>query len=86
MNLYFQRSNGEYLFIKENLKTIEQALKEAVDFCKRHNYSSPYTRYWYNKEQTEIIFDVGSYTEYLKLAEDLPIVGTEEDFVERTDK
>lgn len=84
MNLYFQRSNGDYLLIKENVADIDQAIEEVRSFCKRHDYISPYTRYWWHdKEQTVVTFDVGSYTEFFKLAKSLPTVGTEEDFIDR---
>lgn len=63
---------------------IDQAIKEVRSFCKRHDYTSPYIRYWWdNKGQTVVTFDVGSYTEFLKLAKSLPTVGTEEDFIDR---
>ena len=85
-NLYFQRANETYLLIKENVKDINEALKEISDFLERHNYNSYYTRYWTNADETT--FDVGSWSEFFKLA---PadgrfaefVVGTEKDFVER---
>lgn len=85
-NLYFQRENRTYLLIKENIETIEDALKEITDFLKRHNYNSYYTRYWTNTDETT--FDVGSWSEFFKLAPadgrfaEL-VVGTEKDFIER---
>lgn len=82
MNLYFERSNGEYLLIKENVADVETALQEIKEFCGRHNYTSYYIRYWCDKEGTAT-FDVGSYSEFFKLAKELPVVGTEEDFVDK---
>lgn len=85
-NLYFQRANKTYLLIKENVTSIEDALKEISAFLERHNYNSYYTRYWTNADETT--FDVGSWSEFFKLAPadsrfaDL-VVGTEEDFIER---
>lgn len=85
-NLYFQRANGEYLLIKEKVQTIEEALKEISAFLERHHYNSYYTRYWTNIDETT--FDVGSWSEFFKLAPangrftEL-VVGTEEDFIER---
>lgn len=82
MNLYFQRSNGGYLLIEQDVACIGEALEQIKAFCLRHSYNSPYTRYWYEDENVAV-FDVGSYTEFFKLADNLPIVGTEEDFIDR---
>lgn len=85
-NLYFQRSNETYLLIKEKVETIEEALKEISAFLERHNYNSYYIRYWTNADETT--FDVGSWSEFFKLAPadsrfaEL-IVGTEKDFVDK---
>lgn len=85
-NLYFQRSNETYLLIKENVETIEEALKEISAFLERHNYNSYYTRYWTKADETT--FDVGSWSEFFKLAPansrfaDL-VVGTEKDFIDK---
>ena len=85
-SLYFQRANETYLLIKENIKDIDEALKELSAFLERHNYNSYYTRYWTNADETT--FDVGSWSEFFKLAPadgrfaEL-VVGTEKDFVER---
>ena len=85
-NLYFQRANGTYLLIKENVKDIDEALKEISAFLERHNYHSYYTRYWTNADETT--FDVGSWSEFFKLAPadgrfvEL-VVGTEKDFIEK---
>ena len=82
-NLYFQRANDEYLLIKENVADEQEALKEISAFKKRHNYTSYYTRYWTQNEVTT--FDVGSWSEFFKLAEPgiFTPVGTEKDFIER---
>lgn len=85
-NLYFQRANETYLLIKENVKDIDEALKEISAFLERHNYNSYYTRYWTSVDETT--FDVGSWGEFFKLAPadgrfaEL-VVGTEKDFIER---
>ena len=74
------------MLIKENVKDIDEALKEISVFLERHNYNSYYTRYWTNADETT--FDVGSWSEFFKLAPadgrfaEL-VVGTEKDFVER---
>ena len=81
-NLYFKRSNGEHLLIKENI-TEENALDEIAQFLKRHNYASYYTRYWY--EGDKVIYDVGSWSEFLVLTPASAVVasGTEEDFIDK---
>lgn len=85
-NLYFQRANKTYLLIKENVKDIDEALKEISAFLERHNYNSYYIRYWTDADETT--FDVGSWSEFFKLAPadgrftEL-VVGTEKDFIER---
>ena len=85
-NLYFQRSNGEYLLIKENIPNEQIALDEVYAFLKRHNYKAHYVRYWTNADQTT--YDVGSWSEFFVLAPANnhfvdKIVGTEEKFIDR---
>ena len=85
-NLYFQRSNGQCLLIKENVADENEALKEISSFLKRHNYVSYYTRFWTQDNVTT--FDVGSSYEFFKLAPADShfadkVVGTEANFVER---
>jgi hypothetical protein len=82
-NLYFQRSNNEHLLIKENVADEKEALKEISAFLERHNCTSYYTRYWTEHEVTT--FDVGSWSEFFKLAspEIITATGTEKDFIER---
>ena len=85
-NLYFQRSNETYLLIKENVETIEEALKEISAFLERHKYNSYYTRYWTHADETT--FDVGSWSEFFKLAPSDShfadsVVGTEKDFIDK---
>ena len=85
-NLYFQRANETYLLIKENVLNVDEALKEINEFLKRHNYTSHYTRYWTNADQTT--FDVGSWSEFFVLAPaDIHfadrVVGTEKDFIDK---
>lgn len=88
-NLYFQRSNETYLLVKENVETIEEALKEISSFLERHKYNSYYTRYWTNADETT--FDVGSWSEFFKLAPadgrfaEL-VVGTEKDFIDKKEE
>ena len=84
-NLYFERSNGHYLLIKENVDK-DEALTIISNFLKRHNYPNIYTRYWTSEGITH--YDVGSWSEFFVLAaaDKIPqekVVGTEENFVER---
>lgn len=85
-NLYFQRANEIYLLIKENVETVEEALTEISAFLKRHNYNSYYTRFWTHGEETT--FDVGSWSEFFKLAPSDShfadrVVGNEKNFIDK---
>ena len=85
-NLYFQRSTGQYLLIKENVVDEKEALNEISAFLKRHNYNSYYIRYWTHGDET--IFDVGSWSEFFKLAPAAAVPldkidGTEHNFIDR---
>ena len=85
-NLYFQRSDGTYLLIKENIADEQEGLDEVSAFLKRHNYTSHYTRIWTRGDETT--YDVGSWSEFFKL---VPadgrfaelVVGTEKNFVDK---
>lgn len=80
-NLYFKRSTGSYLLIKENVAE-ENAITEIAAFLKRHNYHSYYTRYW--RSGDSIIYDVGSWSEFFELTnKNPPIEGTEENFIDK---
>ena len=84
-NLYFQRSNGNYLLIQEQVDE-DEALNIISNFLEKHNYKSYYTRYWHEEGKT--IYDVGSWSEFFVLAaaDQIPadkIKGTEKDFIER---
>lgn len=62
-NLYFIRSNGEYLLVepkveeKDTIKFIKKFIKE-----KNPDFEIYYIRSWETKEGT--MFDVGSHTEF----------------------
>lgn len=60
-NVYFQRSNGEFILLKENVgqKDVSFIISE---FLKKHNYKSYYTRTW--EEDGVKWYDVGSHTEF----------------------
>ena len=82
-NLYFKRSTGGYLLIKENVADVPEALKEIDAFLARHNYKSYYTRYW-GDEDNGYTFDVGSWSEFFELTDKRPpIDGTEENFIDK---
>lgn len=60
-NVYFQRSNGEFMLIWENCSQ-EDVMLIINDFLRRHNYTSYYTRTW---EKSGVKwYDVGSWTEF----------------------
>ena len=61
-NMYFQRSNGEYILLLENC-TEKDGWKAAKDFMDDHNYTSYYTRIW-NTQDGNTHYDVGSHTEF----------------------
>ena len=84
-NLYFQRPNGNYLLIQEQV-TEDEVMNVISNFLNRHNYISHYTRYW--RENGKTIYDVGSWSEFFVLAaaDKIPaeqIEGTEENFIDR---
>ena len=84
-NLYFQRSNGNYLLIQEQV-TEDEAMNVISNFLNGHNYTSYYIRYW--QEDGKTIYDVGGWSEFFVLtaAEKIPaeqIEGTEENFIDR---
>lgn len=60
-NLYFQRSNGEYRLLGENV-TDDDAWKLMKAFMDEHNFKCYYIRSW---EKNGIKwYDVGSHTEF----------------------
>lgn len=61
-NLYFQRSNGEYILLLENCLEAE-ASKKINQFLDEHNFKSYYTRTW-NTEDGNKHYDVGSWSEF----------------------
>lgn len=60
-NLYFKRSNGEYLLLATNLPD-QKIYIYIQDFLDKHNFKSYYTRTW--EVNGERWFDVGSHTEF----------------------
>jgi hypothetical protein len=60
-NLYFQRSNGEYILLLENV-TEDEAWTEMRRFMKQHNFKSYYTRSW--EIEGRKWYDVGSWSEF----------------------
>ena len=61
-NLYFKRSNGQYVLLLEDC-TEKQALQKIHKFLDEHHFKSYYTRTW-NTEDGNRWYDVGSHTEF----------------------
>ena len=60
-NLYFQRSNGEFVLLSADV-TEDNAVLKMSEFLKEHNFKSYYTRIW--EKNGVKWFDVGSHTEF----------------------
>ena len=71
MTLYFENSRKQERVIAENLITRKDVYKKINDFLNEHHFKSYYSRELY--KSTEVIFDVGSHTEFFHLK------GTEEE-------
>lgn len=71
MILYFENSRKQERVIAENLITRKDVYKKINDFLNEHHFKSYYSRELY--KPTEVIFDVGSHTEFFHLK------GTEEE-------
>ena len=64
-NIYFQRSNGEFVLLAESV-TQEDAQLVMKHFLDEHNYKSYYTRSW---ERNGVRwYDVGSWSEFFAWA------------------
>ena len=61
-NMYFKRSNGEYILLLENC-TEEDGGKAAHKFRDDHNFKCHYVRTWMTPDGNKH-YDVGSYTEF----------------------
>lgn len=61
-NMYFQRSNGEYILLLENC-TEEEGLVAAQKFMDEHNFTCYYIRTWKIPGGNKI-YDVGSHVEF----------------------
>lgn len=62
-DLYFERSNGEQVLLKLNCNKNE-AWRAMFDFMSRHNYKCYYVRSRYVERTEEVLYDVGSHTEF----------------------
>lgn len=60
-NIYFQRSNGEFVLLEESV-TQEDAHLVMKHFMDSHNYKSYYTRSW--EKNGLKWYDVGSWSEF----------------------
>lgn len=70
-NLYFKRSNGEKVLIKENLAEdkLSEAIKAAVAEM-NPNYEIYYTRCWKSpNDPATTVYDVGSHSEFFLYTE-----------------
>lgn len=61
-NLYFRRSNGEYILLLESCTT-EEAWTAAKEFMSNHKFTYYYVRKW-NDSSGNQWWDVGSHTEF----------------------
>lgn len=68
----FENSKGEILPIG-GVKTDEEANKIICDFLKERNYTSYYSRRWKIDDKTTKV-DVGSYTEFFYIMEDMSML------------
>lgn len=68
MKVLFENSKGQTREIAE-VKTIEQAYKEINKFCSERNYEIRLMREW--RKDNVTIVDVGSYTEFFHIVEDI---------------
>ena len=66
MILYFENSKGIRREIARP-QTASEAHKIISNFLKEHNFESYYTRTYLTSDRTEILFDVGSYSEFFYL-------------------
>ena len=65
MKLYFIRSNGEKVLVKENISE-ESVMYEIVKYTEslNPNYKIYYTRSWKDEETGGTKYDIGSHTEF----------------------
>ena len=66
--LYFIRSNGEQVLVKEDV-TEETAIKEINTYVEKlnPNYAIHYIRTWYSEDYGGTMYDIGSHTEFFVL-------------------
>lgn len=67
MKLYFKDSYGRRRMI-DKPKTYNEANKMIYDFCKARDFRIYYIRNWI--ENGELVYDVGSHTEFFYLDND----------------
>lgn len=69
MNLYFKRSNGEKILIKENIEE-RKILKEIRNYVTKVNpdFKIYYFRCW--KTEEGMVYDIGSHTEFFIVTEE----------------
>lgn len=76
-NIYFQRSNGEFVLLEESV-TQEDARLVMKHFLDERNYKSYYTRSW--EHNGARWYDVGSWSEFFVWAneEDIEALRTDQ--------
>ena len=74
-NVYFQRSNGDFVLLWESC-TKEDVSLVIKAFLDEHNYKSYYTRSWCKDGM--VWYDVGSHTEFFVWANEEDVKGYSE--------
>lgn len=62
IRVYFVNSKKKHRLLAK-VKTEQDAFKTVNDFCKEHNFTSYYTRSWFDDEGRRWL-DVGSWSEF----------------------
>ena len=68
MKLYFEDSEGKRKFLNQ-VSDIKEANKIIYQLLKEYNFTSYYTRTWYENKKKEIYFDVGSWSEFFVITD-----------------
>lgn len=68
MRLYFVKANGKREHLSQVFNSHETNLI-IKNFLDEHNFTSYYTRMWYEEKEHELWFDVGSHTEFFVVTE-----------------
>lgn len=65
-NLYFERSTGEFVLVEKDI--VDNPIPKIKEYVKKLNpkYEFYYIRTWNNGDK-DIVYDVGSHTEFFHL-------------------